>query len=152
MRLALLVVLVKAAAALSIHNCQPVARRQPTATHTTAPTIHHNQTPHTLTHHTPRTSHVVHMLLPPTTQMLAADVFGKTFLAGMAIAAAAVTSTVFIGIVVRGKYDEVEASFFDAQDAARQDAAQQVGVEEEVSGFFGNLNPTEAEAAGADAE
>lgn len=92
------------------------------------------------------------MLLPPTTQMLAADVFGKTFLAGMAIAAAAITSTVFIGIVVRGKYDEVEESFFDAQDAARQDAAQQVGVEEEVSGFYGNLNPTEAEAAGADAE
>ena len=37
-------------------------------------------------------------------------------MAGMSIAFAAIGATIFVGILVRGKYDDIEQSFFDAQD------------------------------------
>ena len=42
--------------------------------------------------------------------------FSEVFLAGMSIALASVVATVFVGILVRGNYDDLEASFFEAQD------------------------------------
>jgi hypothetical protein len=99
-----------------------------------------------------------HPLALATSTLLAADMFGKTFLAGISIAAATLVrpplpararqprlcnvlalrlhtdssgiavqvTTIFVGIVVRGRYDELEQSFFDAQEAA----LQQMEVEE----------------------
>lgn len=42
--------------------------------------------------------------------------FSEVFLAGCSIALASVVATVFVGILVRGNYDDLEASFFEAQD------------------------------------
>ena len=42
--------------------------------------------------------------------------FSEVFLAGASIALASVVATVFVGILVRGNYDDLEASFFEAQD------------------------------------
>jgi len=81
--------------------------------------------------------------LAPTSTLLAADMFGKTFLAGISIAAASLVTTIFIGFVVRGKYDELEQSFFAEQEAALS-KVEVDEVDSEVSDFFGNnLNPEE---------
>jgi hypothetical protein len=53
---------------------------------------------------------------PSTASLLAADdFFGEVFLAGMSIAAAAIGATLFIGIIVRSNYDNIEKSFFERQ-------------------------------------
>lgn len=84
----------------------------------------------------------------PTAALLAAeDVFGEVFMAGMSIAFAAIGATVFVGILVRGKYDDIEQSFFDAQDDMVDDDKQLDSVKSQaVSDFFGDINPTEAPA------
>eukprot|EP00316_Scyphosphaera_apsteinii_P025797 CAMPEP_0119313254 /NCGR_PEP_ID=MMETSP1333-20130426/28499_1 /TAXON_ID=418940 /ORGANISM="Scyphosphaera apsteinii, Strain RCC1455" /LENGTH=135 /DNA_ID=CAMNT_0007318053 /DNA_START=93 /DNA_END=500 /DNA_ORIENTATION=+ len=74
-------------------------------------------------------------------QLLAADMFDKTFLAGISIALAGVVSTVFIGIIVRGRYDSLEQSFFDTQDEERERAATVEPVDADVASFYGNLSP-----------
>ena len=82
--------------------------------------------------------------------LLAADPdFGEVFLAGMSIAFAAIGTTVFVGILVNGKYDAVEKSFFDAQDDALANAGKADEKADEksrqvVSDFFGDVNPSEA--------
>ena len=66
------------------------------------------------------------LLAEASSNLLAADdVFGEVFMAGMAIAFAGVGATVFVGILVRGKYDDIEQSFFDSQDeeVARETAS-----------------------------
>ena len=83
----------------------------------------------------------------PTAALLAdGDVFGEVFMAGMSIAFAAIGATVFVGIVVRGKYDDLEQSFFDAQDEQLlEDKQLKVTTKSQVvSDFFGDVNPTEA--------
>ena len=55
----------------------------------------------------------------PTTTAIADGgnkLFSEVFLAGASIALASVVATVFVGILVRGNYDDLEASFFEAQD------------------------------------
>lgn len=86
--------------------------------------------------------------LPPATAALLAegDVFGEVFMAGMSIAFAAIGATVFVGILVRGKYDDLEQSFFDAQDEQLledKELSNQAGGQA-VSDFFGDINPTDA--------
>ena len=98
-----------------------------------------------LDNQTPTNSNVQLNLAHQVPTLIAADdVFGKTFLAGMAIAAAAITSTVCIGVLVRSRYDEVEASFFAAQDEARSDSVAQTSlVDSDVADFYGDVDPTE---------
>jgi len=81
--------------------------------------------------------------------LLADDPFFKTFVAGMSIAFAAILSTVFLGLIVRSRYSDIETSFFEAQDEALDRAvAKQSGVDQTVSDYFGSdLNPREADAA-----
>ena len=52
----------------------------------------------------------------PTTVIADGPLFSEVFLAGASIALASVVATVFVGILVRGNYDDLEASFFEAQD------------------------------------
>lgn len=83
----------------------------------------------------------------PTAALLAdGDVFGEVFMAGMSIAFAAIGATVFVGIVVRGKYDDLEESFFAAQDEQlMEDKELKVTTKSQaVSDFFGDVNPTES--------
>ena len=48
-------------------------------------------------------------LLESVPALLAEDMFGKTFLAGMSIALSSVVTTAFVGFIVRGRYDQIEA-------------------------------------------
>ena len=69
-------------------------------------------------------------------------------MAGMSIAFATVCMTIFVGFLVRGKYDDVEKSFFEAQDeVVRDDKEKQekVGTSQVVSDFFGDVNPLDNE-------
>jgi nitrogen fixation-related uncharacterized protein len=97
---------------------------------------------------TPETADVTTLVQQlPTAALLAdGDVFGEVFMAGMSIAFAAIGATVFVGIVVRGKYDDLEQSFFDAQDEQLlEDKQLKVTTKSQVvSDFFGDVNPTEA--------
>ena len=84
----------------------------------------------------------------PTLLLAGEDVFGEVFMAGMSIAFAALGTTVFVGILVNAKYDDIEKSFFDAQDDAiaestAQSAKKAQGSQQVVSDFFGDVNPTE---------
>lgn len=81
----------------------------------------------------------------PTASLLADDVFGEVFMAGMSIAFAAVGVTIFVGILVRGKYDDIEKSFFEAQDEQlAEERTKEAPPSQAVSDFFGDVNPTEA--------
>ena len=63
--------------------------------------------------------------LPPTSLLLAADdVFGEVFMAGMSIAFAAVGATVLAGVIIRGKYDEIEKSMIAVFCQSRIDMAR----------------------------
>ena len=81
----------------------------------------------------------------PSLLLAGEDTFGEVFLAGMSIAFAAIGTTVFVGILVNGKYDDIEKSFFDAQDDAVAEATAKNDVQRSqvVSDFFGDVNPTE---------
>ena len=86
--------------------------------------------------------------LDATTTLLAEDFFGKVFLAGMSIAAAAVGATVFVGFIVRNRYDDIESSYFQAQDdeLSRQNAADQkqtASGDQTARDFFGDVNARE---------
>ena len=88
------------------------------------------------------------LLLDATTTLLAEDFFGKVFLAGMSIAAAAVGATVFVGFIVRNRYDDIESSYFQAQDdeLSRQNAADQkqtASGDQTARDFFGDVNARE---------
>ena len=74
------------------------------------------------------------------------DVFGEVFMAGMSIAFAAVGATVFVGIIVRGRYDDIEKSFFEAQDDKLAKDKSIVGRQQSedadmVADFFGDTAP-----------
>ena len=72
------------------------------------------------------------------------DIFGEVFLAGMAIALATVGTTIFAGILVRGRYDDIEQSIFDREDDDVQQSDQRAGDEavgSDVIDFFGDVNP-----------
>ena len=89
-----------------------------------------------------------------TTLLAAEDTFGEVFKAGMSIAFAAVGTTVMVGVLVRGRYDDIEQSFFDAQDEQiaedeRRRTSMDNGGGQAVTNFFGDLNPTEASPAAA---
>ena len=82
--------------------------------------------------------------LPPTSLLLAADdVFGEVFMAGMSIAFAAVGATVLAGVIIRGKYDEIEKSMFDAQDeqSDRDAVSDNKKSATSVDDFFGETVP-----------
>ncbi|KAL1498516.1 hypothetical protein AB1Y20_013839 [Prymnesium parvum] len=88
-------------------------------------------------------------------QLLAEDIFGSVFAAGMSIALAGVGTTMVAAFIVNGRYDEIERSMFESQDQEAADAAaKQEGVKEDVREFFGDINPQMAEAreSTADAE
>ena len=73
------------------------------------------------------------------------DVIGEVFMAGMAIAFATVGTTIFVGILVRAKYDDIEASFFEAQDEERARDSEEYarrGTDQAAKDFFGDSNPT----------
>ena len=86
--------------------------------------------------------------LPPVLEqpmlLVAADMFGKTFLAGMSLALAGVVSTIFVGFLVQGNYEAIEQSFFDEQDAAIDDIKREA-VNDDVKAFFADP-PVEAPA------
>jgi len=71
------------------------------------------------------------------------DVFGEVFMAGMSIAFAAVGATVLAGVIIRGKYDDIEQSMFDAQDEAsdREAAKDNFKASTAVNDFFGDTVP-----------
>jgi len=80
----------------------------------------------------------------PTAALLAADdVFGEVFMAGMSIAFAAVGATVLVGVVIRGKYDEIEQSMFEAQDeqSEREAAKENQKGSTAADDFFGQTVP-----------
>jgi hypothetical protein len=68
------------------------------------------------------------------------DVFGQVFIAGMSIAAAGIGTTVFAGLLVSGRYDETEESFFDTQDSELQQSTADA-VASSTKDFFGNVDP-----------
>ena len=71
-------------------------------------------------------------------------------MAGMSIAFAAIGATIFVGILVRGKYDDIEQSFFDAQDdLVLEDKQLKETKSQVVSDFFGDINPSEAPTDGS---
>ena len=79
--------------------------------------------------------------------LVAEDVFGSVFMAGMSIAAAGVGTTVFAAFIVNGRYDEIEASMFAAQDEdGRKAQEKQTAVSQDVSDFFGDVNPQTSQA------
>ena len=84
-------------------------------------------------------------LLPTPSLLLAeGDFFGEVFLAGMSIALAAVAATVFVGFVVRGRYDAIEESFFESQDdsQAKKAAADLKSTNDaSAADFFGDIDP-----------
>jgi len=74
--------------------------------------------------------------------LVAEDIFGSVFMAGMSIAAAGVGTTVFAAFIVNGRYDEIERSMFDAQDRdLEQQMSKRAEVTEDVRDFFGDVNP-----------
>mmetsp|Transcript_54944 Transcript_54944/g.126471 ORF Transcript_54944/g.126471 Transcript_54944/m.126471 type:complete len:152 (-) Transcript_54944:341-796(-) len=79
----------------------------------------------------------------PSTLLLAGDAFfGSVFAAGMSIAFASLATTLLVGLVVRSNYDEIEASFFDAQDEAlEREASDAEQVDVEVRDFFLESSP-----------
>jgi hypothetical protein len=81
---------------------------------------------------------VVEPGVPASVLLAADDVFGEVFMAGMSIAFAAIGATVLVGVLVRGRYDDVEQSFFDAQDAAleEEEAKRAVGRDQAARDFF----------------
>ena len=82
------------------------------------------------------------------TLVAAEDVFGEVFLAGMSIAAASVVATIFVGVVVRGNYDAIEESFFEAQeDALTSSTKEPEQVSQSARDFFGDVNVREAAPA-----
>jgi len=95
------------------------------------------------------------LLRAPTLLVADGDVFGEVFAAGMSIAFAAIAATVFVGIVVNGRYDEIEQSFFEAQD--KKLSEDQSKFEEKaksstaVSDFFGDLEPQQGASSPAPA-
>ena len=82
-------------------------------------------------------------LLQQIPTLLAEDVFGEVFLAGMSIALAGVGTTVLAAFIVNGRYDEIEASIFEAQDRDVQ-SAQPDAVEDDVKAFFGDVAPQQS--------
>merc|ERR1719263_2418808 len=73
--------------------------------------------------------------------------FSEVFLAGASIALASVVATVFVGILVRGNYDDLEASFFEAQDDSLEESAERDSRAENTDAardFFGDSNVREA--------
>ena len=73
--------------------------------------------------------------------------FSEVFLAGASIALASVVATVFVGILVRGNYDDLEASFFEAQDDSLEESREKDSRAESSSAardFFGDVNVREA--------
>ena len=62
----------------------------------------------------------------PTTAIAAGGnpLFSEVFLAGASIALASVVATVFVGILVRGNYDDLEASFFEAQEDSLEESRE----------------------------
>ena len=76
--------------------------------------------------------------------LLADDGFGKTFLAGMSIALSSVVTTVFVGLLVRGNYDDIEKSFFEMQEDALEESRKKEVVSSEAQDFFGDINVREA--------
>jgi hypothetical protein len=83
----------------------------------------------------------------PSLLLAADDVFGEVFMAGMSIAFASLGATVFVGFLVNGKYDDIEQSFFDAQDEEVErdgERAASSGSTQAAMDFFGDVNPTTA--------
>lgn len=83
-----------------------------------------------------------HTLVSEVPLLLAEDIFGSVFAAGMSIALAGVGTTIFAAFIVNGRYDEIERSMFEAQEEeAERAAAKQSGVSEDVKDYFGDINP-----------
>jgi len=93
------------------------------------------------------------LLNAPTLLVAEGDVFGEVFAAGMSIAFAAVATTVFVGIVVNGRYDDIEQSFFEAQDKklAQDESQKKPESSSAVSDFFGDLEPQDGSSSPASA-
>ena len=87
-------------------------------------------------------------LLDQIPALVAEELFGSVFAAGMSIAAAGVGTTMFAAFIVNGRYDEIERSMFEQQD---RDVATQMGKQEDVNDdvrdFFGDVNPQAAPPA-----
>ena len=85
----------------------------------------------------------------PTTAIAAGGnpLFSEVFLAGASIALASVVATVFVGILVRGNYDDLEASFFEAQEDSLEESREKDSRAENTDAardFFGDSNVREA--------
>jgi len=91
-----------------------------------------------------RTSPPRASLVDAASVLVADDVFGEVFMAGMSIAFASVGATVFVGILVNGKYDDIEQSFFEAQDeeVTRDGDRAASSSSQAAKDFFGDVNPT----------
>ena len=77
------------------------------------------------------------------TVLVAEEIFGQVFLAGMSIALAGFGSTVLVGMLANANFDNVEKSFFEAQDEQlRKDAAASAPTERDaaVVDFFSGAN------------
>ena len=89
------------------------------------------------------------LLLAASVDPSAADApvdFGEVFRAGMTIAVASVGATVFVGFLVRSKYDDLEQSFFDAQDEELERDGRQSADNaktQTAKDFFGDLESTQ---------
>ena len=82
-------------------------------------------------------------LLDGPTVLVAEEIFGQVFLAGMSIALAGFGSTVLVGMLANANFDNVEKSFFEAQDEQlRKDAAASAPTERDaaVVDFFSGAN------------
>ena len=90
----------------------------------------------------PRAAFDLAAALPSTSLLAAEDVFGEVFMAGMSIAFAAVGTTVFVGIIIRSRFDAIEDSFFDAQEEMAEESSQvKEGDNAAVTDFFGDTAP-----------
>ena len=79
--------------------------------------------------------------------LVAEDTVTSVFWAGMSIAAAGVGTTVFAAFIVNGRYDDIEASMFAAQDDdVRKAQEKQADVSQDVADFFGDVNPQASQA------
>ena len=68
------------------------------------------------------------------TVLVAEEIFGQVFLAGMSIALAGFGSTVLVGMLANANFDNVEKSFFEAQDEQlRKDAAASAPTERDAA-------------------
>lgn len=79
--------------------------------------------------------------------LLAENMFGSVFLAGMSIAVAGIGTTIFAAFIVNGRYDEIERSMFEEQDRALMQKPKVDEAEiKDVRDFFGDVNPTVADS------